>query len=155
MVHQCTQGMFCGNQQSIFLKLSLFLGIGSGVFSRLSWIELQSYTMKIVSDRMVGLSTHNFLLEYLAELGLLGTSLTYLIIGIIFSNLKKKASTLGLSSQFEFRIMYSSLMTLTLYDLFGQGTFLYFWNYSLMLLYVYLFTKEREHFKSLESELTR
>ncbi|HFI0563775.1 O-antigen ligase family protein [Streptococcus suis] len=125
---------------------SPLIGIGSGMFTRQSATQLQNFSTRLVTERVVGLSTHNFFLEYASELGIIGLFLTYFLIFLIFGDIKKRAIAYGLKNDFMFDILYSSLLTLTLYDLFGQGTFLYFWNYTLIIMYSYLFyNKKKNH----------
>ncbi|HEM6393856.1 TPA: O-antigen ligase family protein [Streptococcus suis] len=125
---------------------SPLIGIGSGMFTRQSASQLQHFSTRLVTERAVGLSTHNFFLEYASELGIIGLFLTYYLIFLIFKDIKKRAVAYGLRNDFMFDVLYSSLLTLTIYDLFGQGTFLYFWNYILVIMYSYLFyNKKKNH----------
>ncbi|HEL2164262.1 TPA: O-antigen ligase family protein [Streptococcus suis] len=124
---------------------SPFFGIGSGMFTRQSATQLQNFSSRLVTERVVGLSTHNFFLEYASELGIIGLFLTYFLIFRIFKDIKNRAITYGVKNDFMFEVLFSSLLTLTLYDLFGQGTFLYFWNYTLVIMYSYLFYSRKKN----------
>ncbi|WP_242325351.1 O-antigen ligase family protein [Faecalibaculum rodentium] len=125
------------------IKQKPLFGIGSGVFSRLQIFELKQFTIGAAIEDAAGLSTHNFLLEYLVELGAIGTLITYSIVVVILKKVLSLRKNIG--NRTLYISILSSIITLTIYDLFGQGTFLPFWNYVAILGVLYA---EKERYKS-------
>lgn len=122
---------------NIFISFPFF-GIGSGIFARLSVSEFSQYTSRSLIKRAVGLSTHNNFLEYLCELGIIGTLITYSLIFEIIRDIKRKVVNLNLLNDQLFRILYASFLALCIYDFIGQSSFFYFWSYMLLLIYIYI-----------------
>lgn len=124
-------------------KASPIIGIGSGMFARQGLSGLSKYTNRTITKRVVGLSTHNNFLEYLCELGSIGTILTYLLIIFISRNIKKMHDVVCGKETYTFKILYSSFISLCLYDFIGQSSFMYFWSFSILLIYSYIYTCDK------------
>lgn len=121
-------------------KASPIIGIGSGMFARQGLSGLSKYTNRMITQRVVGLSTHNNFLEYLCELGLIGTIITYSLIYMISKNIKTMHNTVCDQETYLFKILYSTFISLCLYDFIGQSSFMYFWSFSILLIYSYIYT---------------
>lgn len=127
----------------LLFKANPLIGIGSGSFARIAnEASLSDYTALISGE--VGLSTHNQLLEFLAELGIIGVLLTYGMIIYILFYIYSEAKKYNLLRDPIFISLYSSIIALSLYDIYGQSIFYTFWCYILLLNFAYIKHKKNE-----------
>ncbi len=113
-----------------FLYKPIF-GIGSGGFSRISNdIVLNSPLYE--NPSLQGLSTHNNFLEALSETGILGTVIYYSTVFYIL--LYSKKVTKIVKDDFIIITCYICLISYTILDFFGQGTFYPFFTYLFMII---------------------
>lgn len=113
------------------------IGIGSGGFSRLTIEQFSANISRAFSISSVGLSTHNNFIEYLCEIGVIGTILTYGLCIITIKKIIVRAKRYSIQGGI-YQSLLATVIALTLYDFIGQGSFFPFWSYNLMLLIVYL-----------------
>lgn len=116
-----------------FLKFPFF-GIGSGGFSRnLSdlIITKNGYLYNYIVQN--NWSTHNTFLENLVETGLIGTFVYYN--SIIFILLYSKKIIKPFKNDLILNVLYIMLVTYSLLDLYGQGTFTFKYTNTFVLLY--------------------